>query len=67
MKNIDKIQIKLELLWKDNWTSYAIIINPSFERDIYLNQEIGKSISLEEHFGMPVIISREIKEFHIAI
>lgn len=64
---VEQIEYRLRILWSQGSKTHAIVINPEAEREIFTEGELPKNTSLEEKFGLPVILSKEVKDFLIAI
>lgn len=67
MNRINEIEAKLRILWEGSIKTYAIIVSEDFYSDIYDENEIPRSETLEKRFSLPVIITNKIKGFLIAI
>lgn len=64
IKTIERKIFKARL---NNYKVEALIVNPTWERNLFLEGHLKKSESLEAVFKLPIIVSNDVTSFCLAI
>lgn len=66
-KRIDEIQSTIDRVIEIGYQPVCIIISNQINREIFINGELPKSKSLEEHFGLSVMLDDRQGEILIGV